>query len=162
NAQYARSLEDVTQEHRVNQAVVEESTSAYGALGNAVLAVGATFTAGFVLSKITDFITQVVDATRKYDGLTAQITAQVGGQREDAQVLQTLYETSQRVGVETSNLIERYRQLATVTRGTTLAGDETRRLLEALAAASTNAGLSQEGMNRVMDVAAGMLRKTTV
>ena len=162
NAQYSRSLEEVAQEQRVNQAITEQSTSAYSALESAVLAVGATFTTGFVISKVSDFISQVVEATRKYDGLTAQIAAQVGGQREAAQVLQTLFEMSQRLGVETANLTERYRQLNTVTRGTTLAGDETRRLLEALAAASTNARLSQEGMNRVIDVAAGMLRKATV
>src|SRR5262249_7700221 len=162
NAQYSRSLEELTQEQRANQAVVEQSTTAYDALSSVLIAIGTTVTAGAIISGIKDFVGAVIEATSKYQGLQAQLSAQLGSQEAAAGAMRDLFEMSQRLGVETTNLTERYRALTTATRGTTLAGDETKRLLEALASASVNAGLSQEQMNRVFDVAQSMLRKTTV
>lgn len=90
------------------------------------------------------FVKEVVQAEFAMDRITNSLAAATGGVQEGAAEFEFLRETTERLGINLSKTASDYAQLAAAAKGTTLEGQATRDIFEAVAKAAVVMGLSAD------------------
>ena len=95
-------------------------------------------------SQFLAFGKSVIETGARLESLRVGITAVVGSVQEGQRAYQFLFDTGQRLGVSTATLAETFRSFAAATRGTSLEGEQTKRIYESLVIAGRALGSSNE------------------
>jgi tape measure domain-containing protein len=141
----------LSQQTQAMTASTSAVTSAGGALKSAFAVAGGFGIAtsiGAIVSQMKELAVSTVQVGAQFQQLRTSLSAVTGGQ--GAQAFQFLTDTANRYGFSLTNLATQYRSLAAATKGTNLEGEQTRRLFEAVTAASRTLGSSSEQVGRAL------------
>lgn len=153
---FDRGLQRARRELQQTQQAVTQSQSSFAGLSTSMTGLAAgvvSFTA------ITAGIRSVVTAGVQLGELRGSFAAIAGSAHLGAQEFAFLATTANKLGLDLQSLGEQYRSLSASTRGTALAGQETRDLFTALSTASRAYGLSTEATGRALTALAQILSK---
>lgn len=105
---------------------------------------------------------QALEVGMTFEKLGTQMKFATGSAEEGAAAMEYVRDVSNRLGIELTGAAESYAKLASASRGTALAGDETKLAFEAIATASRVMGLSTEETNGALLALSQMISKGKV
>jgi tape measure domain-containing protein len=119
--------------------------------------------AGFLaFGQIKALITDIVQVGIELHNLRQTFAAITGSTAAGTREFTFLVATSNRLGLSLQTLGQQYRQLFAATRGTSLAGQDTRNILEGIAEATRGFGLSTEQAGRALKAFTDLIGKGIV
>lgn len=124
--------------------------------------IGSAIAGAFVAGSVTSFARAVIETTVSIDSLNRSMAAVYGSQQAAAQEMNFLRETADRTGQNVYKLADSYKSLSASTAGTTLAGEQTRKIFASVSEASTVLGLSNDRTRLAFEALSQMASKGVV
>lgn len=157
-ARLRKDMQDATgvvqQQSRQMEGYAKSVRDALGAIG-----VGVSFAA--VVAGLKAVGTAMLDAQGQTDRFRASMAAIVG-ESNVARELEYVRQTARSLGLDLQSTADAYTKLAAASRGTSLAGEETRAIFTAVSKAASTLGLSSEETSGALLAISQMMSKGTV
>ena len=157
-ARLRKDMQDATgvvqQQSRQMEGYAKSVRDALGAIG-----VGVSFAA--IVTGLKAIGTAMLDAQGQTDRFRASMAAIVG-ESNVARELEYVRQTARSLGLDLQSTADAYTKLAAASRGTSLAGEETRAIFTAVSKAASTLGLSSEETSGALLAISQMMSKGTV
>ena len=128
---------------------------------DALGAIGATFSVAAIVVGLKSLATAMIDAQSQTDRFRSSM-ASIAGESNVARELEFVRTTARSLGIDLQTTADAYVKLAASSRGTAIAGEETRAIFTAVSKAATTLGLSSEETNGALLAISQMMSKGTV
>jgi tape measure domain-containing protein len=140
----------------------KNATSQATALDATMGSLGRTLAGLVTVAAAFKFSEGLVSASIQFDKINNALTAATGSAQGAAAEYEFVRATANRLGLSLSDVAEQYSKLAAAARGTTLAGDATRNIFEAVSSASRVLGLSAAETGGALTAIQQIISKGTV
>lgn len=124
-------------------------------------AIGAGFSVVAIVAGLKALATSMLEAQNQTDKFRSAM-ASVAGEANVARELEFVRTTARTLGIDLQTTADAYVKLSAASRGTAIAGEETRAIFTAVSKAATTLGLSSEETNGALLAISQMMSKGTV
>jgi len=128
---------------------------------DALGAIGAGFSVVAIVAGLKALATSMLEAQNQTDKFRSAM-ASVAGEANVARELEFVRTTARTLGIDLQTTADAYVKLSAASRGTAIAGEETRAIFTAVSKAATTLGLSSEETNGALLAISQMMSKGTV
>jgi tape measure domain-containing protein len=140
----------------------KNATTEASALDATMGSLGKTLAGLVTVAAAFKFSEGLVNASIQFEKINNALTAATGSAQGAAAEYEFVRATANRLGLSLSDVAEQYAKLAAAARGTTLAGDATRNIFEAVSSASRVLGLSAAETGGALTAIQQIISKGTV
>ena len=124
-------------------------------------AIGAGFSVVAIVAGLKALATSMIEAQAQTDRFRSSM-ASIAGEANVARELEFVRTTARTLGIDLQTTADAYVKLSAASRGTAIAGEETRAIFTAVSKAATTLGLSSEETNGALLAISQMMSKGTV
>ncbi|EHJ49487.1 phage tape measure protein [Solidesulfovibrio carbinoliphilus subsp. oakridgensis] len=143
-------------------APIKSTQSSVSSLTSLITPLAGAIAGAFTLGAVSSFVQEIASAKMQFEAFDRTLKLVTGSQTGASLAMESIAETSNRLGLKLTDAADGYKLIAAAARGTTLEGAETTKTFEAVASSASVLGLSASDTNGILLALSQMISKGKV